>query len=717
MKLLTYFQAFSYAMIAVAMLALVLAGGLSYPLALLFLVVMIASWNLEGTRWQLPERYGLAIVLLSIPLFYVDWQYQKSIGEPAERLGVTALAHLIVFLSAVKLVQVKKDRDWVFLYLISFFEVLLAAGLSFSPVFLGTLTLYLLCGLCAVTAFEIQKARRSIAHAETRLLVPPDSRVFRKGGKRSWRSTEAARLPFVAVALLVLIFALALPLFLIAPRSGAAALTRSGGGLTNFIGFSESVTLGQIGTLKQDDAVVMRVRVDDPEPPQGLRWRGVALDEFTGVGWRKSPEARRAEAATERGGFFQIGTTESLHRLTTQTFFLEPLESPVLFGAPRVVAVQGDLPFVRVDSEGGIQSRRHDFERLMYKAISDTDVPPIEDLRDDMRPYPESFERYLQLPENLDRRVVYHTQFVLRNAQARNRYDAAKAIEIDLQRNFSYSLEMKATGPDPLADFLFNVQTGHCEYFSTAMAVMLRTHGIAARVVNGFLPGEYNETSGAYTVRQSDAHSWVEVYFPSSRSWVTFDPTPSAGRVEPVHTGITAQLHKYVEALELLWFQYIVGYDKQEQRSLASSLHNRVFDYGQIASNVLATVRSYLTVGTLTVVVAMLAVALLILTLIFGRKFWRFGWRRNAVGTDDDGTYSSVEFYERLLSAMEQRGLSRDKHLTPLEFANTLAEGQALMITRAYNRVRFGGQRLSAAEKREIENALAELENTDSGNK
>jgi transglutaminase-like putative cysteine protease len=717
MKLLTYFQAFSYAMIAVAMLALVLAGGLSYPLALLFLVVMIASWGLEGTRWQLPERYGLAIVLLSIPLFYVDWQYQKSIGEPAERLGVTALAHLIVFLSAVKLVQVKKDRDWVFLYLISFFEVLLAAGLSFSPVFLGTLTLYLLCGLCAVTAFEIQKARRSIAHAETRLLVPPDSRVFRKGGKRSWRSTEAARLPFVAVALLVLIFALALPLFLIAPRSGAAALTRSGGGLTNFIGFSENVTLGQIGTLKQDDAVVMRVRVDDPEPPQGLRWRGVALDEFTGLGWRKSPEARRAEAANERGGFFQVGTTESLHRLTTQTFFLEPLESPVLFGAPRVVAVQGDLPFIRVDSEGAIQSRRHDFERLMYKAISDTDVPPIEDLRDDMRPYPESFERYLQLPENLDRRVVYHTQFVLRNAQARNRYDAAKAIEIDLQRNFSYSLEMKAAGPDPLADFLFNVQTGHCEYFSTAMAVMLRTHGIAARVVNGFLPGEYNETSGAYTVRQSDAHSWVEVYFPTSRSWVTFDPTPSAGRVEPVHTGITAQLHKYVEALELLWFQYIVGYDKQEQRSLAASLHNRVFDYAQIASNLLATVRSYLTVGTLTVVVAVLAVALLILTLIFGKKFWRFGWRRSAVVTDDDGTYSSVEFYERLLSAMEQRGLSRDKHLTPLEFANTLAQGQALMITRAYNRVRFGGQRLSATEKREIENALAELENRESGNK
>ena len=717
MKFSTYFQVFSYAMIAVAMLALVLAGGLSYGLALAFLVVMIVSWNLEGTRWQMPERFGLAIVLLSIPLFYVDWQYQKSIGEPAERLGVTALAHLIVFLSAVKLVQVKKDRDWVFLYLISFFEVLLAAGLSFSPVFLLTLTLYLLCGLCAVTAFEIQKARRSVTHAETRLLVPPDSRVFRKGGNRSWRSTEAARLPVVAVALLVLIFGLALPLFLIAPRSGAAALTRSGSGLTNFIGFSENVTLGQIGTLKQDDAVVMRVRVENPEPPQGLRWRGVALDEFTGKAWRKSSEARHATLAEERGGFFRIGTTEALHRLTSQTFFLEALESPVLFGAPRVVAIQGDLPFVRVDAEGALQSRRHDYERLMYKAISDTDEPPIAELRADMRRYPDSFGRYLQLPENLDRRIVYHAQTVLRSAQARNRYDAAKAIELDLQKNLAYSLEMKASGPDPLSDFLFNVQSGHCEYFSTAMAVMLRTHGIAARVVNGFLPGEYNDKSGAYTVRQSDAHSWVEVYFPSSRSWVTFDPTPSIGRAEPVRTGLSAQLHKYVEALELLWFQYVVGYDKQEQRSLANSIHNRFFDYGRVASNILTTVRGYLTATTLSIAVAVLGVVLLVFTFIFGRNFWRFRWRRDSIIADQDGTYSSVEFYERLLSAMEQRGLSRQKHLTPLEFANTLGQGPAMMITRAYNRVRFGNQRLTAMEKREIENALDELENTGSTTK
>src|SRR6185369_7974686 len=333
MSFLKYFRAFSYAMIAVAMLALVLAGGLSSGLALIFVVVMVVSWALENTKWQLPERYGLAIVLLSIPLFYFDWHYQKRVGEPAERLGVTALAHLIVFLSAVKLLQVKKDRDWVFLYLISFFEVLLAAGLSFSPIFLGTLTLYLLTAVSAVTAFEIQKSRRVLPAADTRLLVPPDSRVFKKN---HLRRSEATRLPFVAVILLFLIFVLALPLFLIAPRSGAAAITRSGSGPSHFVGFSENVALGEIGELKQDDAVVMHVRIDDDQRANDLRWRGVALDEFTGRGWRKSAESRRnSKNVTSERGFFQLGTTPGLHRLSTQTFFLEPLESSVLFVAPR----------------------------------------------------------------------------------------------------------------------------------------------------------------------------------------------------------------------------------------------------------------------------------------------------------------------------------------------------------------------------------------------
>ncbi len=708
-----YFRTFSYATVAVATLTLVLAGGLSVALAALLWLLMVAAWMLEDTGWQLSERTGLMVVLLSIPLFFIDWKYQQSIGEPAGRLGVNSLAHLIVFLSAVKLLQAKKDRDWVFLYLISFFEVLLAAGLSFSPVFLATLSLYLLCGLSTIIAFEIQKSRRAIAVAETHLLVPPDSRIFRHPRRRDGkRNAEANRLPFVALVLLTLIFVLAMPLFLVAPRAGSAALTRSGGALTNFIGFSENVTLGEIGELKRDNAVVMRVRIEESQPVTDLRWRGVALDEFTGRGWKKSFEARHTTEKKNDKGFFQLGTTEALHQRTTQTVFLEPIESPVLFAASRPIAIQGDFPLLRVDGEGSVQSRRHDFERMIYKALSDTTQPDVASLRKDLGPYPATFERYKQLPGALDPRIEARANAIVANAHARNRYDEAQAIESQLQAEYGYSLQMRAAGPDPLADFLFNVKAGHCEYFSTAMAVMLRTRGIAARVVNGFLPGEYNEAAGAYTVRQSDAHSWVEVYFPESQTWVTFDPTPAAGKTEPVSTGLTAQLGKYAEALELIWFQYVVGYDKQEQRSLATSLHNQLFVYRRLFVQMASAVWAGINKRAPGIVLVGLAVSVAALLFFIAKRVRRFGWRRGLSLSRHhaDRQASPVVFYERLLALLARRGVKRDPDLTPLEFARGLDYQPALSITRAYNRVRFGGQALSSVELQEIEKTLTEFE-------
>jgi transglutaminase-like putative cysteine protease len=375
------------------------------------------------------------------------------------------------------------------------------------------------------------------------------------------------------------------------------------------------------------------------------------------------------------------------------------------------VGLQGDFPYIRVDAEGSVQSRRHEFDRLIYKAVSDTTDPPVQLLRDDLRPYSPPFYRYLQLPERLDPRIPKLATSIILKSQAWNRYDAAKAIESELQNSYGYSLQMKAGGPDPLADFLFNVRAGHCEYFSTAMAVLLRTHGIAARVVNGFLPGEYNEAAGAFTVRQSDAHSWVEVYFPETRSWVTFDPTPPAGRTEPVRSGLGGQFKKYAEALELVWFQYVVGYDKQEQRSLATSIHNRLFDYATVASNILAMLRQKLPSNPLSIVLAALVLILVATTVFLLTRVKRFGWRRALrVTIREEDSRSAVAFYEQLLALMAKRGLQRDKHLTPLEFADRVGTRDAALITRAYNRVRFGKQQLSNIEAREIQRILASLE-------
>ncbi len=707
-------------MIAIAMLALVLAGGLHYALAMGFYGVMVLAWNLEGTRWQISEKVGLLIVILSIPLFLIDWQYQKAFAGPDGQLGVSALAHLIVFLSAIKLLQVKSDRDWVFLYLISFFEVLLAAGLSFSPVFLGTLSLYLLCALSTITAFEIRKARRVTKPTETRLLIPPDSTVFRKlVGNRVRRSIEVTRLPAVAFLLLVLIFTLAIPLFLITPRSGSATIGRGRAGITNFIGFSDSVTLGQIGELKENNEVVMRVRIEDAQSgrPRSLKWRGVALDEFTGNSWKKSPRARFLEQRPTERGFFRIGTTEAIDRLTTQTIFLEPIESSVLFAANRVVALQGDFPLIRIDGEGALHSGRHNSDRIIYKALSDTSVTGHEALRSDNQGYSMGYGRYLQLPSLLDPKISELARQMISDAGAQNRYDAAKAIESRLRSDYSYALEMRASGPDPLSDFLFNVRAGHCEYFATAMAVMLRTQGIAARVVNGFLPGEFNEASGAFTVRQSDAHSWVEVYFPGYNTWIEFDPTPAAGRAELQRTGFIANVEKYAEALELMWFQYVVGYDKQEQRSLATSVHNLLFEYRYSIGRELSKLKEGGVSPSYKQLAAPLMVGLALASWFIFRRIKISGWAGLPFSRNEKFLHrSAVEFYERLTYLLAEKGINRSPDQTPLEFASSTGLEMPVRITQAYHRVRYGCENLTVEEAQQIETWLQIMEQTTPSN-
>src|SRR5438874_236117 len=412
----SYFRLTSYATVAAAALALLVAGGVGVWLALAFALVMIAAWKLEDTRGQLSERIALGVILVSLPIFYLDWRIltpylQIEFLETGQRANaeVAVLAHLILFLSAVKLLQRKADRDWFFLYLISFFEVLLAAGLTARPAFLATLILYLLCALSTVVAFEIQKARRKVTATQARLLVPPDSTLFRKLPMRLWRRRylETRRLPLVSLGLLVLIVALALPFFLIAPRTASSALKRGGNGFSGFIGFSDNVTLGEIGRLKGNDEIFMHVRVENSSAMSatGLRWRGVALDEFTGKAWKKSPIAEMSEKKESERGFFPVGTTEDIGRLTVQTFYLEPVDTPILFGAARIVAVQGSLPFVRIDSEGAVQTRPHDQERIIYKVFSDTIQPTPGVLRSDLLdPVPAA--RYRQLPSNLDSRIV-----------------------------------------------------------------------------------------------------------------------------------------------------------------------------------------------------------------------------------------------------------------------------------------------------------------------
>jgi hypothetical protein len=182
---------------------------------------------------------------------------------------------------------------------------------------------------------------------------------------------------------------------------------------------------------------------------------------------------------------------------------------------------------------------------------------------------PEGAAPYLKLPP-IDIRIPQLAERITTSAPSN--YEKAVAIEQFLRTHFGYTLQLGHSHPqDPLAYFLFERKEGHCEYFASSMAVMLRTLGIPSRIVNGFRGGEFNDLTGQYVIRASNAHSWVEAYFPGF-GWISFDPTPASSL--PSRTG-WSRIQLYVDAAASFWREWIVNYDAGHQRQLGKdAVHN-----------------------------------------------------------------------------------------------------------------------------------------------
>ncbi len=202
-----------------------------------------------------------------------------------------------------------------------------------------------------------------------------------------------------------------------------------------------------------------------------------------------------------------------------------------------------------------------------FEGWSDISRPDAAALRTAAGKYPLDVQlEYLQLPA-LDSRIPQLAASI--TATAKTDYDKAAAIERYLLTHFTYTLQLSRTPPsDPIAEFLFTRKQGHCEYFAAAMAVMLRALGIPSRVVNGFRGSEFNDLTSEYVVRDSDAHSWVEAYFPGY-GWVSFDPTPG-GPGQPHTAWDRAML--YVDAMESFWREWV---DRVQRESTSRAGSNR----------------------------------------------------------------------------------------------------------------------------------------------
>src|SRR2546428_2095144 len=280
------------------------------------------------------------------------------------------------------------------------------------------------------------------------------------------------------------------------------------------VSFSDSIRLGQSPNL--GDRVVMTVQAG-----AGHFWRAVSYDFYTGAGWRTTESDKADKIAL---------TTTDRERIDARFDIIVP-HSNILFAANE--PQKADVPYqFYTGADKTYSTSLHALNRAQaagtYTVTSLVSVADKQTLRKVPATYSDYIKsKYLQLPSTLPQRVKNLAHQLLDNVP--NPYDKAEVLETYLRSPpFSYSPQVKATPPgkDPVDYFLFDLKQDFCEYFASAMVVMLREVGVPARLVEGFTTGTFDTASNAYVVREQDAHAWVEVYF-AQYGWIEFEPTPS----------------------------------------------------------------------------------------------------------------------------------------------------------------------------------------------
>ncbi len=332
--------------------------------------------------------------------------------------------------------------------------------------------------------------------------------------------------------------------------------------------------------------------------------------------------------------------------------------------------------------EGEIRYTGGDTRGIRYTAYVAPDDEPLGDALP-----PTERARYLTLP-TMPPRVAK-----LAHAWADGQptpWLKAHAIESHLRHDFKYDLNSPSGGAAvPLDDFLFVSKRGHCEFFSTAMAVMLRDVGIPSRNVTGFVGGTYNHFGHYYAVREGEAHSWVEAYIDDTQhpGWLTFDPTPSAG-AQPLGdtTGAWVYMRDLIEAVSQRWNHYVIGYDLRSQVHLWDWFRSRPgkgaptsrLRWAEYAAGALAIVAAY----------------------VLWRRRRRSPKDARPQTKTDRGLQLAASMYRGLEQALTAHGLTRPASLPPLRFAEELRmrehplASEVVDLTEIYLSVRFGGTKL-----------------------
>ncbi len=635
------------------------------------------------------------------------------------RSVIVTVFHLIFFTAALKLLTVSKDRDYFLLYLISFAELLAASTLTVNIVFAGCFLFFLLSGISTLILFEMRRANAGMQdQARVQPLVVP--RQLQGTGFELFSPFPAGLFLAMAIGIAALILAVAFPIFFLLPRVNLGVYRHPSGKTQFTTGFSDTVELGRIGDIKRSDVVVMRVKTDKspPEMPIDLKWRGLSFDYFDGRAWKRTDQSRHAVPI--QGWYYKLENSTQGTNLVRQTFFLEAMATDVIFAAHKTLALSRDVELLWRDSSGGLHASKPPTAKLRYSAVSDPIQPDPANISD-LRPIPPEIQKvYTQVPPE-DPRIAELAVQVTRSTK--DRYGKAQVLEKYLRTHYAYSLVLRGTpnSRDPLAMFLFDLRKGHCEYFASAMTIMLRQIGIPARLVNGFLMGEYNALGNDWTVRQYDAHSWVEAYFPPY-GWVEFDPTPP--EPERPKSAFLRMISNLADAIDLWWWDGIVNYDSSKQYQILSALRIKIENFQLGVKGLAARIQAKTGTGAVFSRPQRIAFSFakrwaLWLPCMAIAAFWvvrplrrrivdlvRHALRRR------NERVIATDFYREATVLLGNQGIRRNYGQTPIEFARSLGNHPAASplssLTHMYNVVRFGapGSYFNRTEARALLHAL-----------
>jgi len=509
-------------------------GWPAVGLYLLGTLFFLRRASVDPPRW-LP-LWGMNVLGLAyLPLFFVD-----LLGGASRGL-VRPVLHLCLFAVLVKLFAIVRERDKWQASIGIFFLFLAAMGTSVHPVIVLYLVAFLTLALVLLTRFAFLHVLSGFGREDPTLArIPLRGFLF--------LSTLAA-------------LALAVPLFLLLPRVKAPFIVGRGGsgGLTlEAAGFSDQVTLDSIGRIRGSREVAMRVLEEgSANPDREMRFKAATYGIYQDGTWLRSPS--RGSLTRERGVRFRLGAEKPVH---WAKIWLQPLRSSSMPLPVETALVEPRSPSLLIDEGGAVSLSIIPLEVSEYRVgLARTPVLST-------RPPAGPADPTLNL-RGVTPRIAALAARVMAQGTAAER---ARRLERHLTESYSYTLNFVGRSTEkPIEDFLFRYRSGQCEYFASSMVLMLRSQGIPARLVTGFLGGEYNPFEGYFIVRENNAHAWVEAYL-DGQGWRIFDPTPPAGRPTEGKEGSFLLAQQAWDFVLFRWDRYVLTFGLYDQLRIFGGL-------------------------------------------------------------------------------------------------------------------------------------------------